>query len=30
MDRKLDLSVANYGSTRDELYALAVLPWGAT
>lgn len=30
MDRKIDLSIANYGSTREEQYALAVLPWGAT
>lgn len=30
MERKLDLSVANYGNTRNEQYALAVLPWGAT
>ncbi len=30
MEKKLDLSVANYGSTRNEQYALAVLPWGAT
>lgn len=30
MERQLDLSVANYGSTRDVAYALAVLPWGAT
>lgn len=30
MDRQIDLSVANYGSTRDVTYDLAVLPWGAT
>lgn len=30
MHRQNDLSVANYGSTRDVSYDLAVLPWGAT
>ena len=37
MDRKqvlttkdFDLSVSNYGATRQHQYDLAVLPWGAT
>ena len=28
--RDFDLSVSNYGTTREHQYDLAVLPWGAT
>lgn len=28
--RKIDLSIANYGTTREEHYDLVLLPWGAT
>ncbi len=30
IDKEIDLSVSNYGTTRNLDYDLAVLPWGAT
>lgn len=30
IDKTIDLSVSNYGTTRGRKYDIAVLPWGAT
>lgn len=30
MDRSIDLSVSNFGTTRNKDYQIALLPWGAT
>lgn len=30
MHKEIDLSVSNYGTTRDIDYPIAILPWGAT
>ncbi len=30
IDKQIDLSVSNYGTTRATEYAIAILPWGAT
>ncbi|MDE6165706.1 MAG: creatininase family protein, partial [Muribaculaceae bacterium] len=30
MEQTLDLSVSNYGITRNLDYQVAILPWGAT
>ena len=30
MNKLVDLSVSNYGTTRQINYQLVVLPWGAT
>ena len=30
MNKRVDLSVSNYGTTRQINYRLVVLPWGAT
>lgn len=30
MDKRFDLSVSNYGTTRNLDYEIALLPWGAT
>ena len=30
MHKDIDLSVSNYGTTRDIDYRIAILPWGAT
>jgi len=30
MDKTIDLSVSNYGTTRNRSYDIAILPWGAT
>ncbi|MCC8072223.1 MAG: creatininase family protein [Bacteroidales bacterium] len=30
LDKEIDLSVSNFGTTRQRDYDLAVLPWGAT
>lgn len=30
MNKKIDLSVSNYGTARSYAYQIAILPWGAT